>query len=116
MLGVQAWLTKLPFCTENTSLFAKGLAVLPGVDVKIHCEDAIGYLAEATALDPDYTDAWIALATAHSSAFQTGAISSDEYIQGAEPAVRRALQLDPLRAAAHTQQALLQWLVGDLIL
>ena len=76
--------------------------------------DAIAYLTEATELDPDYTDAWIALATAYSSAFQTGAVSSDEYMQGAEPAVRRALQLDPLRAAAHTQQALLQWLVDDL--
>ena len=76
--------------------------------------DAIGYLAEATALDPDYTDAWIALASTYASAFQTGALDSDEYMRGAEPAVRRALQLDPLRAAAHTQQALLQWLVGDL--
>lgn len=76
--------------------------------------DAIVQLAEATALDPEYTDAWIALATAYSSAFQTGSVNSDEYMRGAEPAVRRALQLDPLRAAAHTQQALLQWLVDDL--
>ena len=76
--------------------------------------DAIGFLTEATALDPDYTDAWIALASTYASAFQTGALDSDEYMRGAEPAVRRALLLDPLRAAAHTQQALLQWLADDL--
>lgn len=76
--------------------------------------DAIAYLSEATAMDPEYTDAWVALAATHASAFQTGALNSEEYMQGAEPAVRRALQLDPRRAAAYTQQALLQWLVDDL--
>jgi TolB-like protein/Tfp pilus assembly protein PilF len=76
--------------------------------------DAIIYLTEATELDPDYTVAWIQLAAAYASAFQTGALNSDEYMRGAEPAVRRALQLDPLRAAAYTQQALLQWLVDDI--
>lgn len=76
--------------------------------------DAITYLTEATALDPQYADAWVTLAATYASAFQTGALSSDEYMQGAEPAVRRALQLDPRRAAAYTQQALLQWLVDDL--
>lgn len=75
--------------------------------------DAIVYLTEATELDPDYTDAWVQLASAYASAFQTGALNSDGYMQGAEPAVRRALQLDPRRAAAYTQQALLQWLVDD---
>jgi TolB-like protein/Tfp pilus assembly protein PilF len=76
--------------------------------------DAIAYLTEATELDPDYTDAWVQLASAYASAFQTGALDSDEYMRGAEPAVRRALQLDPRRAAAYTQQALLQWLMDDI--
>ena len=76
--------------------------------------DAIVYLAEATTLDPDYTDAWAQLASAYASAFQTGALNSDEYMRGAEPAVRRALQLDPRRATAYTQQALLQWLTDDI--
>jgi TolB-like protein/Tfp pilus assembly protein PilF len=76
-------------------------------------EDAIGYLDEATRLDPEYTDAWVALAKTYTSALQTGAITIEEYKEKAEPAIRTALQLDPKRAAAHTQQAILQWANGD---
>lgn len=101
--------------TVNTAALEKYLL---GVQVlKRHSygaiKDAIAYLTAATELDPEYADAWIMLATAYASAFQTGALSSDEYMRGAEPAVRRALQLDPRRAAAYTQQAMLQWLVND---
>ena len=76
--------------------------------------DAIVYLTEATELDPGYTDAWVQLASTYANAFQTGALNSDEYMRGAEPAVRRALQLDPRRATAYTQQGLLQWLMDDI--
>ena len=76
--------------------------------------DAIAYLTEATRLDPGFAAAWVALAKAYTSAHQTGAITTDQLIAGAEPAVANAMRLDPLNAAAHTQQAVLQWARGDL--
>jgi TolB-like protein/Tfp pilus assembly protein PilF len=102
--------------TANTAALEKYLLGVQLVNRHSYgaIDDAIVYLAEATELDPNYTDAWIQLATAYASAFQTGALDSDEYMRGAEPAVRRALQLDPRRATAYTQQALLQWLVDDI--
>ncbi|HSG98004.1 MAG TPA: hypothetical protein VLA11_08420 [Woeseiaceae bacterium] len=75
--------------------------------------DAIGYLNEATTLDPDFAAAWVALAKAYTSAYQTGAITTEELLAGAEPAVANAMRLDPLQAAAHTQQAVLQLARGD---
>ena len=76
--------------------------------------DSIAYLTEATRLDPGFAAAWVALAKAYTSAHQTGAISTEEFIAGAEPAVANAMRIDPLQAAAHTQQAVLQWVSGDL--
>ena len=75
--------------------------------------DAIAYLTEATRLDPGFAAAWVALAKAYTSAHQTGAISTEEFIAGAEPAVANAMRIDPLQAAAHTQQAVLQSVRGD---
>lgn len=75
--------------------------------------DAIGYLNEATTLDPGFAAAWVALAKAYTSAYQTGAITTEELLAGAEPAVANAMRIDPLQAAAHTQQAVLQLARGD---
>jgi len=77
-------------------------------------DDAIGYLTEATMLDPGFAAAWVALAKAYTSAYQTGAITTEEFVAGAEPAVANAMRIDPLQAAAHTQQAVLQWARDDL--
>ena len=46
--GVQEWLTKVPFCEESptfASQFIKTIGDVGIKDVKIKCEDAIGYLA-----------------------------------------------------------------------
>lgn len=44
--GVQGWLTKVPFCDENTSTLGRITALVPGTEnLKIKCADAIGYLA-----------------------------------------------------------------------
>ncbi len=44
--GVQEWLTKVPFCEESQSTISKIADYIPGTDkVKVHCADAIGYLA-----------------------------------------------------------------------
>ena len=76
-------------------------------------EEAIRYLAQATTLDPGYADAWVALAGAYTRAYQTGAISAAEYVRAAEPAVRKAMDLNPRLAAAHAQQASVQLALGD---
>jgi tetratricopeptide (TPR) repeat protein len=77
-------------------------------------QSAIAYLTRATELDPQYAEAWVALASAFTSAFQTGAMNRDEYVRGAERAIRKALDLNPRLGPAHAQQALLQWTLGDL--
>ncbi len=76
-------------------------------------DDAAGYLAAATQLDPSYVDAWTALAATYSRMFQTGAITLSEYVRVMEPTVRTTLSLDPRNGAAYAQQALLQKAVGD---
>jgi len=46
--GVQEWLTKVPFCEESPTFASKFLETIGDVgikNVKIKCEDAIGYLA-----------------------------------------------------------------------
>ncbi len=76
-------------------------------------DDAIGYLTEATVLDPTYAEAWTALAATYALALQTGAISTKEYIRSAEPAVRNALTANPRFGPAHTQQGILQFALGN---
>ena len=46
--GVQDWLTKVPFCEESKTTGASLLTTMGDVgiaNVKIKCEDAVGYLA-----------------------------------------------------------------------
>jgi len=46
--GVQDWLTKVPFCEESPTLTSQFLAKIGDVgitNVKIKCDDAVGYLA-----------------------------------------------------------------------
>ena len=77
-------------------------------------QSAIAYLTRATELDPQYAEAWVALASAYTSAYQTGAMTRNEYVRSTEKAVRKALDLNPRLGPAHAQQALLQWALGDL--
>ena len=77
-------------------------------------DEAIRYLTQATTLDPRYAEAWIALAAAYTSAYQTGAVSTAEYVSAAEPAVRKAMDVNPRLAAAHAQQASIQVALGDM--
>jgi len=77
-------------------------------------DEAIRYLTQATTLDPQYAEAWVSLAAAYTSAHQTGAMSAAEYVRAAEPAVRKAMDVNPRLAAAHTQQASIQLALGDM--
>lgn len=76
-------------------------------------EQAGRYFREATELDPEYAEAWAAIADNYGNMFMTGQIGEREYIAGAEPAITRALSLDDSLAEAHAQLAALHWHSGD---
>lgn len=69
----------------------------------------------AVNLDPDYVEAWIAIADNANQMFQTGLIGLEAYVETAEPAIDRALELGDRLPEAHAQKANLQWLSGDLV-
>jgi len=76
-------------------------------------EQAGRYFKEATELDPEYAEAWAAIADNYSNMLLTGQISERAYIAGAEPAIMRALSLDDRLPEAHAQLAALLWHSGD---
>jgi TolB-like protein/Tfp pilus assembly protein PilF len=67
----------------------------------------------ATDLDPDYAEAWAALAHTYSRMYQTGLVDVEEYVTSAEPAVLRALRINDRLPAAHAELGILQWYSGD---
>jgi TolB-like protein/cytochrome c-type biogenesis protein CcmH/NrfG len=69
---------------------------------------------EATELDPQYVQAWIAIADTASQMLQTGMIGLQEYIATATPVIERALELNERLPEAHAQQGVLYWRTGDL--
>jgi TolB-like protein/Tfp pilus assembly protein PilF len=75
---------------------------------------ALRYFEQATTLDPQYAEAWTAIASIHGSMLLTGMIGVNEYVAAAKSAVARALQLNDRLAEAHAQQATLHWREGDL--
>jgi len=72
------------------------------------------YFREATELDPQYAEAWAAIAASNSQLHATGLIDVHEYIAAVEPAVTRAMELDDRLPAAHAQMANLRWRMADL--
>ena len=75
---------------------------------------AVTYFQEATEHDPEYAQAWAAIAAAASQSFQTGAIDLQEYKALAEPAVTRALSINNKLAEVHAELATLQWQSGNI--
>ena len=71
------------------------------------------YFQEATELDPEYAQAWAAIAYNRHQMLLTGSIDAQEYIAVAEPAISRALELDDRLPEAQTQLAVLHWRSGD---
>jgi TolB-like protein/tetratricopeptide (TPR) repeat protein len=78
-------------------------------------EKAADYLSEATELDPNYAEAWVAIAYANSRMFQTGLIGLQDYIAAAAPSIDRALRINNALPEAHAELAALQWQSGDTI-
>ena len=72
------------------------------------------YFREATELDPEYVQAWVALADSSSQMLQTGLISVDEYLATAGPVIDRALELDNQLPEAYAQKGIFLWRSGDL--
>jgi tetratricopeptide (TPR) repeat protein len=64
-------------------------------------------------MDPEFVDAWVALAHMRTEMFQTGAIGLREYSEGGRLAVDKALSLDPNHAGAIAEHARLLHAAGD---
>jgi TolB-like protein/Tfp pilus assembly protein PilF len=76
-------------------------------------EAAIGYLQRAVKLDPEYAEAWAVYAEAYTSQLETGAISVEDFLRNAEPAVRNALRYNEELPDAHAQLGMVLWQKGE---
>lgn len=70
---------------------------------------AIDYFRTATAIDPEFADAWVGLAYACQWGGVLGIFSSEEATQESRRAATRALDLDPENAAARVPLASVQY-------
>lgn len=77
-------------------------------------EQALLYFSEATELDPNYAEAWTAIAFANNRMYQTGLISLQEYVTAAAPAIERALRFNNALPEAHAELAALRWQSADI--
>ena len=71
------------------------------------------YFKEAVELDPEYAQAWLAIADNANQMHWTGMIDVQEYIDMAGQSINRALELDDRLPEAHAQLAVLNWRSGD---
>ena len=76
-------------------------------------QQAARYLSQAVELDPDYAQAWTAIAHAQNRMYQTGAIDLQEYVAVAEPSIAHALEVNNRLPEAHAELASLRWQSGD---
>lgn len=75
---------------------------------------AESHFRDATRLDGEFAQAWKSLANIRHNMYSTGMIDSQAYLAVAEPAVERALALDPGLSEAHAQKGSMLWIKGDL--
>ncbi len=99
--------------TEALNLYLLGRQLVKRGSFESH-RQADRYFREATELDPEYAQAWVAITDNYNHMFLTGQISEREYIAAAEPPIMRALSLDDRLPEAHAQLAALRWRTGDL--
>ncbi len=74
---------------------------------------AANYFKEATTLDPQYAQAWVAIATAANRLQITGSIDQAEYESMAEGPITTALKLNDRLPGAYAELGTLKWLTGD---
>ncbi len=84
-------------------LYLKGRALLYQRGLSIH--KAIDCFTEAVALDPAYAQAWAGMADGYTTSAYSGFKPAAEVMPRALEAARRALQLDPNLAEAHSALA-----------
>ncbi len=110
----EAYLGTVP--TENTEALNRYLAgrQLYNIGTFVSLTQAGRYFREATELDPEYAQAWVAMAENQYQLLATGVLDIQEYIRTAEPAIERAMELDDGLPAAHAQLANLRWQSADL--
>jgi TolB-like protein/tetratricopeptide (TPR) repeat protein len=75
---------------------------------------ASDYFEEAVEIDPEFAQAWASLAGVKLQLLQTGAIDLQNYLDAAETAVGRALELNSTLSEAHAELGNLRWKMGDL--
>ena len=110
----EALLSTVP--TENTE--ALNFYLLGRQQSKQHSFESLQqadvYFRKASGLDPDYVQAWVAIADNRSKMVTTGLIDVQEYVAVAEPALARALEMDDRLPEVHAQLAILRWRSGNL--
>jgi len=74
--------------------------------------DAQSYLKKATALDPNFVQAYVLLANTYYSLFGTGAVTLQEIIKPWEQAIQTAMLLDIDSAGTYAAQARFLWRTG----
>ena len=75
---------------------------------------AMEYFKNAAELDPDYAQAWAAIAETANRMLQTGSIDEAHYFSIAEGAVNNAIRLNSRLPSAHAQLGTLRWHSGDM--
>ena len=110
--------TQRPAPTSNTeayALYLQGLAHWQRYTT-VDSQKAREYLERATTLDPNFAQAWAALAGVYGGAMVFGSPDSFETIrERIEVAARRALAIDPKLADAHVALAALSFVDYDVV-
>ncbi len=75
---------------------------------------ASDYFEEAIEHDPNFAQAWAALAGVNLQRLQTGAIDLQDYLNTVRPAVSHAMELNSRLSEAHAELGNLRWKEGDL--
>ena len=88
--------------TSNMAAYNHYLEARTLIARRLDLGQSIQLLSEVTRQDPDFAPAWGALAQAHALALYYGPEAPQQALVGAETAARRALELDPNLATAHS--------------
>jgi len=76
-------------------------------------EEALGYFAEATEIDPEFALAYVALADTHMLLGDYAGVSLNDVLDNAEPAISKALMLDDELAEAYVARGAIRAKVDD---
>ncbi len=76
-------------------------------------KDAVAFFEKSVEIDPGFALGYVGIADAHQILYDYSAESLEEMTSHVEPAVAKALELDPHLAEAHSVQGRLQMFGGD---